>query len=76
MKHLSPLAAISFLAIALSADAAPAPWHKWQSVTGDTVCAQTSPGPGWVRLENSYVDPRCMRRSRSATNAKNPGNRG
>ncbi|MDR0379137.1 MAG: hypothetical protein LBI62_04210 [Candidatus Accumulibacter sp.] len=74
MKRL-PLFATTFatafsLAIALPASAAPAPWYKWQSITGDTVCAQTSPGPGWIRLETSYVDPRCLRRSRSTTNDK------
>ncbi|MDR0441103.1 MAG: hypothetical protein LBI59_09020 [Candidatus Accumulibacter sp.] len=76
MKRFSLFATVFFLAAALPVGAAPAPWHKWQSITGDTVCAQTSPGAGWVRLENSYVDPRCLRRSRSAANDKKPKNRG
>jgi hypothetical protein len=72
MKRLQCLAAILSLASALPSEAAPAPWHKWRSVTGETVCAQTSPGPGWVRLEASYVDPRCQRRDdRAAGKTKN-----
>ncbi|MDR2614073.1 MAG: hypothetical protein LBC91_01930 [Candidatus Accumulibacter sp.] len=64
MKLLSLPAAALFLALTLPAGAAPAPWYKWQSVTGDWVCAQTSPGSGWVRLEVAYVDPRCQRRQK------------
>jgi hypothetical protein len=63
MKRLLLSATVSFLAFALPAGAAPAPWYKWRSVTGDMVCAQTSPGPGWVRLEARYVDPRCGKRA-------------
>jgi hypothetical protein len=68
-----PFSAALCLALALSpAWAAPAPWYRWQSVTGEKVCAQTSPGPGWVRLEVAYVDPRCLRRNQRATDkAKN-----
>jgi hypothetical protein len=36
-------------------------------VIGDTTCAQTSPGPGWTRLDVTYVDPRCQRRDNRAT---------
>ncbi|MDR2786852.1 MAG: hypothetical protein LBD06_00570 [Candidatus Accumulibacter sp.] len=71
MKSLLSFATASFLAFTLSAGAAPAPWYKWRSATGDTVCAQTSPGPGWFRLEASYVDARCQRRNnRTVDNAR------
>lgn len=70
MKLFELIAMALFLACALPVRAEPAPWYRWQSVTGDTVCAQTSPGPGWVRLEVTYVDPRCLRRDKSADNAK------
>ncbi|MDR1934187.1 MAG: hypothetical protein LBS49_01095 [Candidatus Accumulibacter sp.] len=71
MKRFELIAIVSFLAFAHPAGARPAPWYKWQGADGDTVCAQTSPGPGWVRLEVTYVDPRCMRRDiRAAGNAK------
>ncbi|MDR0577133.1 MAG: hypothetical protein LBI87_06265 [Candidatus Accumulibacter sp.] len=62
MKRFGLFAAALSLALAPLAGARPAPWYKWQSVTGGTVCAQTSPGPGWVRLDIVYLDPRCQRR--------------
>lgn len=35
--------------------AAPAPWHLWQSkLTGGVICAQHSPGDGWVQLAGSF----------------------
>ena len=49
---------------ALQASARPAPWYKWQSITGDLVCAQTSPGEAWMRQEKAYVDARCQREER------------
>jgi hypothetical protein len=68
MKSLLTFFAALFLVFALSpAWAAPAPWYRWQSVTGEKVCAQTSPGPGWARLEVTYVDPRCQRRDQRST---------
>ncbi|RRV07444.1 hypothetical protein EGJ27_12250 [Pseudomonas sp. v388] len=38
--------------------AAPARYYKWQ---GDDriVCAQTSPGPGWVKMNGSFVKSDC-----------------
>jgi hypothetical protein len=40
------------------AQAAPARYYKWQ---GDNrvVCAQTSPGPGWMRMNGSYIKADC-----------------
>jgi len=59
-----------FLVFAVSAVAGPAPWYQWRSVTGATVCAQTSPGDAWVRLEQAFVDPRCQRRDPSSNKSK------
>ena len=71
MQRFEWIAAALFLLWASTAVAEPAPWYRWQSVvTGETVCAQTSPGPGWTRLDAVYVDPKCQRRDRSADNAK------
>jgi hypothetical protein len=68
MKRLDPiLISALLLACAPASEARPAPWYRWQSDGGDTVCAQTSPGPGWFRLEVVYVDPRCQRRDEQAT---------
>jgi hypothetical protein len=72
MKRFQCLAAVLSLAFALPSEAAPAPWYRWRSIAGETVCAQTSPGEGWVRLDVVYVDPRCQRRDARATGkAKN-----
>jgi hypothetical protein len=64
-----------FFAFASPVGAKPALWYKWRSVSGDTVCAQTSPGPGWARLETAYVDPRCQRRDRRADDDARTRNR-
>ncbi len=70
MKRFEWLILAWFLSAPLLAGAGPAPWYKWQSVTGDIVCAQTSPGNAWVRLGRTYVDSRCQRQDKSADNAK------
>ncbi|MCV6341178.1 hypothetical protein OFL47_32415 [Pseudomonas aeruginosa] len=45
---------------ARGAQAAPAPFYKWQSkLDGQVACMQTSPGDGWVRLDGPYRDLRC-----------------
>ena len=77
MKPLLPLSIACFFVFAFPpAGAAPAPWYRWQSVTGERVCAQTSTGPGWARLEAAYVDPRCAkRRDRPATDKVRAKNR-
>ncbi len=62
-----------FLCLSVAAIAAPAPWYQWRSVAGATVCAQTSPGPGWERLQQAFVDARCQRRDPSSNNAKTRG---
>ncbi|GHU06204.1 hypothetical protein FACS1894158_11940 [Betaproteobacteria bacterium] len=67
MKHFELFVMALLLAFALSAEAGPAPWYKWQGSGGDVVCSQTSPGEGWTRIGAIYVDPRCMRRDNRAT---------
>ena len=62
-----------FLAASAVAVAGPAPWYQWRSVAGATVCAQTSPGAAWIRLEQAFVDPRCQRRDLSTSSAKARG---
>lgn len=72
MKHFDwPFAALflGFLSIS-PASAGPSPWYKWQSVTGEIVCAQTSPGAAWIRLDKTYVDPRCQRQDKAADESK------
>ncbi len=45
--------------------AAPAPWYYWRSkLNGARVCAQTSPGEGWVRDSDPYEGPMCQPRRR------------
>ena len=66
MRRLECFSLALFLGLPVLAEAGPAPWYKWQSIAGATVCAQTSPGPAWVRLEGrTYVDPRCMRQNQN-----------
>jgi len=49
-----------FCAICTGAQAAPAPWYKWRSKLGaGLICAQTSPGKGWVKLRTPYKDAGC-----------------
>lgn len=56
-----------FLVLPLLVEAGPAPWYRWQStVTGETVCAQNTPGPGWRRLPPVYLDARCRLRDKPA----------
>jgi hypothetical protein len=74
MKRFRCLVVILSLASALPSAAVPAPWYRWQGAAGETVCAQTSPGPGWVRQEVVYVDPRCQRRDQRATDKKKAKN--
>ncbi|HUJ89024.1 MAG TPA: hypothetical protein VLX12_02425 [Syntrophorhabdales bacterium] len=36
-----------------------APWWEWKSTTGAIVCAQASPGKGWVKWTGPYSDLKC-----------------
>jgi hypothetical protein len=57
------LAGIALCLVAGSALARPAPWYWWASrSTDDRVCAQSSPGTGWVRENTAFRDSRCSRR--------------
>ncbi len=43
--------------------AGPAAWHEWKNLTtGAIVCAQTSPGKGWVIHSGPYTDLKCTTR--------------
>ncbi|EER57645.1 hypothetical protein AcdelDRAFT_4783 [Acidovorax delafieldii 2AN] len=45
--------------------AAPAPWYYWRSqVDGRRVCAQASPGAGWMRDSPAFEGPGCQPRRR------------
>ncbi|WNW11157.1 hypothetical protein RRX38_08315 [Pseudomonas sp. DTU_2021_1001937_2_SI_NGA_ILE_001] len=48
----------ALLCAALVTEAAPARYYKWQGADR-VVCAQTSPGWGWKRLNGSYVKSDC-----------------
>lgn len=51
---------ILFLALSLPAFAHPAPWYKWRSkLTRQTLCLQTSPGEGWLKVAQPYRDAQC-----------------
>ena len=42
------------------AQAKPAPWYWWGSRVGDArICAQTSPGQGWLREDRAFRDSHC-----------------
>ena len=57
--------ALAGLAAWGAAWAAPAPWYYWRSkLNGARVCAQTSPGEGWVRDSEPYEGPMCQPRRR------------
>lgn len=44
------------------AGAEPAPWFLWQSTLNSRiVCAQTSPGKGWIRLHGPFRDAGCRK---------------
>lgn len=57
LRYWLPYAA--FLIVGF-AEAKPAYWYVWQSRTnGQVVCAQTTPGPGWVQLRGPFVNVQC-----------------
>lgn len=42
--------------------AGPAPWYRWRSAQGDhDVCAQFSPGDGWVAVQGPFQDSACRK---------------
>jgi hypothetical protein len=55
---------ILLLALATPAWAGTSPWFVWRNaVSGSTVCAQSSPGPGWMKETGPYSDLRCTTRA-------------
>lgn len=54
--------ALSFLLATaiLPAQAAPAPWYVWESLSSQhRVCAQTSPGTAWRKIDGPYRNAAC-----------------
>jgi len=40
--------------------ARPAPWYWWASSVGEArICAQTSPGSGWLKEPRAFRDAHC-----------------
>jgi hypothetical protein len=73
MQHAKPVAFLRsarralvlgvLAAFCVAAFAEPAPWFYWRSkITNDRVCAQFSPGNGWVQDGGPYKDARCASR--------------
>ncbi|MBP5985872.1 MAG: hypothetical protein KA538_01655 [Azonexus sp.] len=57
------LSGVLLCLLAGTALARPAAWYWWASkVSDDRVCAQTSPGAGWVREATAFRDSRCSQR--------------
>ena len=57
------LALLAALLAPITASAAPAPWYYWRStIDGARVCAQTTPGPGWLRDSAPHDGPGCQAR--------------
>jgi hypothetical protein len=56
--RLIPIIAAALLLGAITAQAKPARYYKWQGVDR-VICAQTSPGEGWTRLKGSYIKSDC-----------------
>lgn len=53
---------LAFAVYCATALAAPAPWFKWHSPDVDyEVCAQFSPGEGWVAIKGPFEDSKCRK---------------
>ena len=62
-RHMNARARLAFILMALTlcstaTQAQNARYYKWQG-TQRVICAQTSPGKGWVRLHGSYIKADC-----------------
>jgi len=75
LRRRAALAGVVVATVALGAAwAAPAPWYYWRSkLNGARVCAQTSPGAGWVRDSDPYEGPMCQPRRRVFVLPAKPG---
>ena len=57
---------LAFVLFNTAVMAGPAPWWEWRnSTTGAIVCAQTAPGPGWVKYSGPYEDLKCTVRAKT-----------
>lgn len=60
MKKIAFITALTLCCSALWAG--PAPWYKWHSRDTDyDICAQTSPGDGWVIVKGPFEDSACKK---------------
>lgn len=60
MIHIKRCTAILLALCCTSLSAGPAPWYKWRGKIDNSIaCAQTTPGPGWVKESGPYKDSRC-----------------
>jgi len=60
VRPLIAFAAGALFCTALWADLAP--WYKWRSRFNDyDICAQTSPGDGWVKVKGPFQDAHCSK---------------
>lgn len=56
-------ALVAALALGASAVAEPAPWYQWHSrIDGAVVCAQASPGQGWIRSNGPFRNAQVLGR--------------
>ena len=57
--------------LSISVWAAPAPWFQWRSPDADhDICAQTSPGDGWIRIKGPFEDANCKKAGAPSGNWK------
>ncbi|NBA95747.1 hypothetical protein [Pseudomonas sp. R5(2019)] len=50
----------ALLLLTLQAQAAPAPFFRWQSLaTGRYLCAQVDPGKGWMKFAGPFNNAGC-----------------
>jgi len=53
---------LSSLLAGWNAQAGPAPWFVWRSkLDGKELCAQASPGAGWVQQGGPFLDASCRK---------------
>ncbi len=59
---MKPVLLISLLFFCSSLWANPAAWYRWRSAESDVdICAQVSPGEGWVVAKGPYQDAICKK---------------
>ncbi len=53
---------VAMLLIGVVAYASGAPWYRWLNLTDNMiVCAQNSPGEGWVQYKGPFSESRCVK---------------